>query len=390
MSYGTVRLERCTDKRHPLRTTKFTDGSRPFFQVENNGLRLCAPADLATNGQYASLTITDSSFEFEPEMMPWSQAIFGYGFSPMDLLSVGTQIPEFSDPVTRSLWQMERTSPDPDTWRPVEIDGQRWMRSDKQGGHAFYFDSEVNTPNNTYQLTCSLVRADYEADPEVPDVNRQWKSIRWQSDANVDSDGFNLYAKTFDQDFSLSQRSITVRYWDEDDSVWRNGNCYSMQHPVHDNNITQQILMGFSGVRDTFTGFLKTAESKAGVPYSERSGSDQPLGEAGALRLMSVVGNQGHWKTTFFQDYYDNMNGSRSTWRRDTFTQYGSLARIQIGDASTPATSSFNYVAPIVGRVDANTIQILFWKSLFADWDGLWLHYFNQAGVYVKSMQVNE
>lgn len=391
MSYGTIRIDRAQSLRHPLRSSKDPLGTAPFFQSENNGLRICAPFDLSTDAQFASLTITDSSFEFEPEMMPWSQAIFGYGFSPMDKLPLGTQIGNFIDPVTKSLWQFENNGLNqPDSWRPVEIDGNRWMRSDKQGGHAFYFDSGVNTPDNTYQLSASLVRAFYEEDPEITDINRQWKSIRWQASSSESEAGFDLYAKTFDQTFSLNQRSITVKYWDAVDSLWRNANCYSMNHPVHDNNITQQVLMGFSGTRDEFNGFLKTAECKVGEPYNEKNGSDQPLGEAGSLRLISSIGNQGLWRTTFFQDYYDNMNGSRTVWRCDNFTQSGSLARIQVGDGPTPQLSSFNHLIPIVARLDSSTINFLFWKSLFPSWEGLWLHYFNRVGEYVKSVQVQE
>lgn len=393
MSYGTGRIERCTDNRPPFRTSAHKGGNRPHYSHSSNGLRLTAPFDIDdTIGQFAALEIVgDAGFSFG--VGAWAQNTMGFGHGYMYDRPLNTQFFDHVDPLTGSEWQFERKTPEPNHWRVHDdANGVRCMRTDVDGGHGFGFDTGVPTPPNTIVFVSSLVTATY-SNPNTVE-NLQWKSVRIQNALNLGDDAMNsLYHKTFDKSFDLNQRGITTRYSNDGGITRAARNCYAMHHPVHDGIPTLQEVIAFNGTPDNYDAWLKTNEVKQGTgPYNTKLGDGGDIintpGAPYDLRLTYSF-SDATWRTTFFQDYYDEAeSGDQTLLRYYNLVQYGSAERILVGDNSDPyQCQAPAHVLPIIRHLGSNIVIIPWYKGLMNSIANKHLHYFNDEGVYSGSIQ---
>ena len=73
--------------------------------------------------------------------------------------------------------------------------------------------------------------------------------------------------------------------------------------------------------------------------------------------------------------------------RTDFFVQIGTFARVEISDGDSPetATSSF-LLPPVIADWSATSITVLLWKSLFTNYEGKFIHFFDADGTFRKAV----
>lgn len=389
----TVNLLPQVDKRPALYTTKYPNGDRPHYSRTANGLRLTAPVDIDdTIGQYAALEIVgDAGFSFGTG--PWRQIVLGCGFGYMYDNPLGTQVYDHLDPITGNLWEFERKTPDPLKWKVHEdAQGRRCMQTNDDGGNGFGHDTGAPLPDNTVVFFSRLVTATY-SNPNTVE-NLQWKSVRLQNGLTVDSNANVTYHKTFDKEQSLSQRSTTTYYSNDGGTTIQARDCYSMHHPVHDGVPTLQEATDYNGTTDQFNGYLSTHECKPGATYNTKIASDtaniiSQSGNNSGLRLRQSY-SENTWRSIFFQDYYDEAaSGNQTITQHYAFAQYGSAERLLVGDNANPYACNFpTHSLPVVKHPVTGLIVFPWFNALMDSLSGKWLHYFNDSGAHVGSIQV--
>jgi hypothetical protein len=388
MSYGTVRLERCTDNRPPFRTSQAADGNRAHYAHTSNGIKLCAPLDLSTDGQFASLQIVgDAGFSFG--VGSWAQNIMGFGFGALYTNPLDTEIGTHIDPITGREWLLEASPYTDVPWKVKEhASGMRYIESkNKTGGRNIAFDSGVATPENTTVFSSSLFFGVYDfIEGENP---VQLKTVRFCNVPGGEADARNsFYLHVFDKTPYNGNKSAAVYY--DDAGVLRIRGVRPAHHPEMNSEWTLQIVVANSGSYDQENGLITTADARESANYSELNAADNgTIGTGTNLRLMQSQG-LGTWRVANIQDYYDDAIEGESrnlTFRRaDIIKQFGSAERLMIGDGITPALSTWPVTnIPIILHVNTNTIVFPWHKGMIDSFAGKYLHYFNDAGTYVGS-----
>lgn len=249
------------------------------------------------------------------------------------------------------------------------------------------FDSGIPTPENTTVFSSSLFYGEYDFQ-EGDNPATQLKTVRFNNSPGLPSDaGNSFYTRTFDHQ-SNPDKSCAVYY--DDAGTLRARVMYGLNHPRMDEQWTLQTVIANNGSYDTENGWIKTGEAKSGIPYNEISASDTGvIGTGTNLRLIQSV-SEGTWQTASIQDYYSNAISGDSRGlmirRADIIKQFGSAERLLIGDGPTPELSAWPVTQlPVFKHSVSNVIIFPWYKGLVDSFSGKYLHYYDDAGVYVGS-----
>ncbi|WP_127585709.1 hypothetical protein [Paenibacillus koleovorans] len=385
MSRSAVDIIQCSDGRSPFSTSLYPDGNRPHQSYTSGGVELNTDVSY-TNGSIASLRITGSpGFNFGTG--PAQQITFGFGQGYLYQHSVGTQVVTHTDGYSKKLWTFEGQTFHPDPWKIYDDSGFRYMKCTGVNGKAFAWDYGSNLPENTRIYLSSLARG--YAIGTAPTA--QWKSLRI-TPLFVGGPGGTSTAARENSFYVHAFVNANPFVPTLDVGYLKNGSPAASptrpcQHPTNDDLWTLQTINAFSGTFDTFDGTVLTGLQKAGTAYSEISVNQNTNVSIGTSVRFLESTSSNRWRWLNVQDYLDNPPPTQGFSRSDTFFQVGSAARLQISDAATPATSTELYELPI--RVESPThLTFPFWQSRFTNFNGKYLHYYNDAGVYTFSMPV--
>lgn len=73
--------------------------------------------------------------------------------------------------------------------------------------------------------------------------------------------------------------------------------------------------------------------------------------------------------------------------RTDFFVQVGTFARVELSDGDSPSTATSSFILPpSVADWSSRSIKVLLWKSLFTDYSGKYLHFFDSEGLFRKAV----
>ena len=109
-------------------------------------------------------------------------------------------------------------------------------------------------------------------------------------------------------------------------------------------------------------------------------------GEASkAVTLHSATAGQMRWGAFSWQGYCKGMYNPE-LWRTDFVVQCGSLARFELANSDSPATTTEAYfLPPILVQWTENRVELHLWKALFTDYTGLHVHFYDDSGTFKGS-----
>jgi len=86
-----------------------------------------------------------------------------------------------------------------------------------------------------------------------------------------------------------------------------------------------------------------------------------------------------------WQDYTKGVS-TPNLFRTDFIVQSNTLARIELCDAEDPADVTEAYILPpVLADWYSQTMKVLLWKSLFANYTGKFIHFYDNSGIFRKA-----